>query len=122
MKPRLPVPTEKAVEAWVIDLFRKCGLYVWKTSQPRSSMITEGLPDLWVFCPRRKLAFWWEVKRPGGKLTPIQQRFRDLCLECGVRHYVGGIDEARQLLAELEITLRPEPRVFVPPSNFKVRQ
>lgn len=111
MKP----PTEKAVEAWVIDLFRKCGLLVWKTSQPRASMITEGLFDLWVFCPRRKLAFWWEVKRPGGKLSPVQRRFLELCRECGVRAYVGGLDEARALLDELEITLKLEARPFPVP-------
>src|SRR4051812_12530499 len=45
-------PSEKAVEAWVIDLFKKAGCHAWKTSQPRATMITEGLPDLWVFCPR----------------------------------------------------------------------
>lgn len=105
-------PSEKAVEAWVIDLFRKCGLLVWKTSQPRATMITEGLPDLWVFCPRRSLAFWWEaksprnMKRPNNGLTAAQLRFRDLCRQTNAGWYVGGLEEARELLNSLGITLK----------------
>ena len=104
-------PREKAEEAWVIDLFKKCGLHVWKTSQPRASMMTEGIPDLWVFCPRRELAFWWEVKNQRAMqkrhlgLSPAQQRFRELCHTTHTRHYIGGLEEARHLLDSLGITL-----------------
>jgi hypothetical protein len=111
-----PTPaSEKAVEAWVIDLFKKAGCHVWKTSQPRSSMITEGLPDLWVFCPRRSRAWWWEVKneramkKPNNGLSMAQLHFQHFCTVTGTRHYVGGLDEARQLLRELGITLEPVP-------------
>jgi hypothetical protein len=118
-KPKFPFAREKAVEAGVIDLFRKCGLLVFKLSQPRATMQSEGIPDLWVFCPRRRLAFWWEVKRPGGKLSPHQQRFRELSLECGIGHHVGGRDEARALLDELKITLPATP---LPSSNQQPQQ
>ena len=103
----LPRPTEKAVEAWVIDLFKKLGCHVYKLSQPRATMQSEGLPDLWIFCPRRKCAWWWEVKRPGGRLSPAQRAFRERCEQTGTRYGFGGIDEARALAADLQLVFNP---------------
>jgi len=96
-------PSEKQWEAWVIEAFRAAGCIVVKLSQPRATMQTEGTPDLFVMCPRRHAAFWYEVKRPGQPLRPAQQRFRELALACGQRHYWGALAEAKGLLAELHL-------------------
>jgi hypothetical protein len=70
-------------------------------------MQSEGVPDLWVMWPRRRAAFWFEVKRPGEKLRPAQQRFRDLALASGQRHYFGAVAEAADVLRA--IAAEPDP-------------
>lgn len=125
-------PLEKAEQAWVIDLFSKCGCVVHVLGTRRKQMETcvhchkptpirdqgtrqtPGLPDLWVVVPPNRLparveglAFWYEVKREGEKLRPEQQAFRDLCLRAGVLHYWGPLVEARAIMAELGLTMDP---------------
>ncbi|MGH7510642.1 MAG: VRR-NUC domain-containing protein [Gemmatimonadales bacterium] len=99
----LPVPTEKRCQEAVRRLFLAAGCQVCSLSQPRRTLQSAGLPDLWVFCPRRRMAWWWEVKRPGGRLRPEQQAFRDRCLETGVRYHWGGLPEAITMLADLDL-------------------
>lgn len=95
------IPTEKECQRAVVKLFRTAGCVVCSLSQPRRTMQTEGLPDLWVFSPRSKTAWWWEVKRPGGKLRPEQREFWARCQETGISYFYGGLTEARELLAVL---------------------
>lgn len=101
---------EKREQRWVIDCFKKAGMRVYSLSQPRATMQSEGLPDLWVFCPRKKVGFWWETKAPKGQMSPAQRVFRDLCLVTDTPHYVGGLEHARRLLEELGLTWAPIPR------------
>jgi hypothetical protein len=98
-----PKPTEKECQRAVVKLFRLAGCFVYSLSQPRRTMQTEGLADLWVFCPRRRCAWWWEVKRPGGKLRPEQREFREHCRATGIRYEFGGLTEAIALLRELQL-------------------
>jgi hypothetical protein len=98
-----PKPTEKECQRAVTKFFRAAGCVVYSLSQPRRTMQTEGLPDLWVFCPRRRCAWWWEVKRPGGQLRPEQREFRVRCLDTGIRYEYGALEEAKALLTELQL-------------------
>jgi hypothetical protein len=97
-------PTEKQVEAWIIELYQKVGCIVHKTSQRQRPVgMTVGIPDLIVFCPRRNLMFFHEVKRDGGRQSPGQEAFEIACRQCGVRYVLGGIGTARSILEELGI-------------------
>lgn len=93
-----PVPgpdaREKEVQREVKKLLSRRGCAVYDTSQPRASKVTPGLPDLVVFDRFRGLIFI-EVKAPGGKPSPEQVRFRELCAGFGVNHVMGGVLEVR---------------------------
>lgn len=93
LKPYLP--TEKEVEKGCIDLLKSLGFGVYKTSTPRVPIgVTSGLPDLLIFNPTSKPAFWFlEVKRMVSKkrktkLRPSQIAFKKLCEESGVPYRV----------------------------------
>jgi hypothetical protein len=64
--------TEKAIEANIIRALRTLGFAVTKTSQPRASMISRGVPDLYACHPVWQIRFWCEVKRPGQRPTAHQ--------------------------------------------------
>ena len=51
----------------------------------------KSIPDLWFFDPVTKIAGWCEVKSKTGRLSTgsdSQEEFRDLCILCGVNHWV----------------------------------
>lgn len=81
---------------------------------------TKGLADLYVFIPRRGIAFWHEVKAPDRveqlrlpadermaiyrrKQTAEQSLFELRCVQCGVPYVLGGNDEAIEFLRKLGI-------------------
>jgi hypothetical protein len=64
-------------------------------------MQSAGLPDLWVFAPRRGVAFWHEVKAADGSPSVDQVAFASLCEACGMGHVMGGIEEAKAKLAAI---------------------
>lgn len=107
---------EKREQRWVIDCFMKAGMRVYSLSQPRATMQTEGFADLWVFCPRRRRAFWWETKSPAALkkahqgMSPEQRIFQALCQQTQVGYYVGDLLAARALLGELGLTWNPADR------------
>lgn len=102
-----PKPTEKATQHDVVKLFLAAGCVVYNLSQARASKQTAGLSDLWVVCPRRRCAWWWETKRPGAKLRSEQKTFREHCLANGVRHGFGGVPEAIEWLTRLQLVVTP---------------
>lgn len=61
---------EKAVEAGIIRDLRALGFHVTKTSQPRASMLTEGIPDLYAM--GHGCGLWIEVKTATGRVRPSQ--------------------------------------------------
>lgn len=63
---------EKQIEADIIKALRTLGFLVSKTSQPRASMMTPGIPDLYAAHPRWRLRLWIEVKAPKGRTSPQQ--------------------------------------------------
>ena len=94
-KLKLYLPKEKEVEKGCINLLKSLGFGVYKTSQPRVPIgMTSGLPDLLVFNPTSKPAFWFlEVKRMvtekrKTKLRASQVAFKKLCEESGVPYRV----------------------------------
>lgn len=53
---------EKEIEAEIIKNLKTLGFGVTKTSQPRSSMISRGIPDLYCSSSRWGIRLWIEVK------------------------------------------------------------
>jgi hypothetical protein len=96
---------EKGEQWEVVKLYRALGCKVY--SQPRATMQTEGLGDLFVVCPRKRLAWWHESKRRiDGDLTKQTeeqielQRLMDLC---GIPYVLGGFKEAFTYLREIGV-------------------
>jgi hypothetical protein len=63
---------EKAIEAEFIRNLHALGFQVTKTSQPRPSMITRGIPDLYASHPRWGIRLWIEVKAGSNQPSPHQ--------------------------------------------------
>ena len=99
-----PQASEKSIQHWCAQTFRAAGCLVYNLSQARASKQTPGLPDLWVFVPRRGTAFWFETKSPRGVQSEAQAAFQASCEGCGIRYVMGGMEEARAILAELRLT------------------
>lgn len=74
---------EKHVEAEMIKNLRTLGFGVTKTSQPRSSMITIGTPDLYVVHPRYRIRLWIEVKSRERLPSLAQQEWHRVEREAG---------------------------------------
>jgi predicted signal transduction protein with EAL and GGDEF domain len=74
---------EKEIEAEIIRNLALLGFQVSKTSQPRPSMLTLGIPDLYAVHARWRLRFWVEVKRPGNGPSPAQLAWHEAEREAG---------------------------------------
>ena len=97
-------PLEKSVQRDIVTMLEGLGCTVRRLGgAKRRTTTAAGLPDLYVFCPRKRCAFWFEVKAAWGRLSPEQQAFRDLCSMCGVIHGMGGMQDARDLCRALGI-------------------
>lgn len=98
MNTAVRVPFEREVKRAVIATYRRFGAVVANLDQgfrpggPRhgTTRQTEGLPDLRVFYPPRRVSWDHEVKRPGGKQSPEQVEFEQLLTACGVPYALGG--------------------------------
>lgn len=99
-KRRLAV-TEKDVERNCDSLMSKLCWDVVKFSQPRNTMQTLGIPDRKYYHVTRKLTFWFECKRPGGKQRAAQKQFQRICEACGETYVLGGLDELQAALETL---------------------
>jgi hypothetical protein len=66
----------------------------------------KSVPDLWFFDPLTKVAGWIETKSKTGTLSKgkdSQEEFRDLCILCGVNHWVvRSLDEAMSVTGRRE--------------------
>jgi len=90
---------EQEEQREVAKIFQAFRFRVWWLSQSRATKQTPGISDLFLTHETLSIAFWWETKRQkGGKLSTAQVEFREHCLRCGVRHYVGDRHAAAQLL------------------------
>ena len=101
---------EKEEQRVVRRMFRACGMIVYWLSQPRTTKQTPGIGDLYVFYitePYNRdhaFAFWWETKRQiGGKLSPDQVEFQELCHKAGAHYGHGDRYAARDWLVRFGI-------------------
>jgi hypothetical protein len=98
MKRRAP---EKRVQAAVKRNLKTLGFHVSDLSQPRASMQTPGLPDLFAMHARYG-AVWIEVKAPGGKLSANQRAWHELAAQAGVRAaVVDGVHSLVRVLRDM---------------------
>ena len=88
------VVTEKTTQADVKALYWKTGCRIWDLSQPRATKQTAGLPDLYVVHGRKGSAWWHESKKPGGKQSPAQIEFEELCILSAIPYVIGGVAAA----------------------------
>lgn len=100
MTTKLRRPLEKHVEADIIKALDNMGFAVTKTSQPRPSMLTLGIPDLYAAHPVWGIRCWIEVKRPGGKTSAHQEAWHAAERAAGGTVFVA--DGVRSLLHELK--------------------
>lgn len=108
--PALPRPTEKQVQRAVRQLYELHGCAVYDLSQPRATMQTAGLPDLYVVWESSGAAWWHEVKRPGGRATLAQLEFRERCRAAGIDYVIGGVEVAAAMLLRVRARARDTPR------------
>lgn len=83
------------------------GWHVSKFSQPRNTMQTPGIPDLYARHWRLKLRVWIEVKAPGNGPTLAQRQWHRDERECGgevliVRSVDELVEDLRALGAPIE--------------------
>lgn len=108
--PALPRPTEKQVQRAVRQLYELHGCAVYDLSQPRATMQTAGLPDLYVVWASLGAAWWHEVKRPGGKASISQLAFARGCRATGTGYVIGGVEVAAAMLLRVRARARDTPR------------
>ena len=89
-RPSVTDRLEGEEQALIVKDLERIGCKVYSLSQPRETMQTEGLPDLYVFGPAERQATWIEVKRQvGGKIGLAQSEFAARCRAAGVDHVLG---------------------------------
>jgi hypothetical protein len=84
-------------------LMRALGFVPIRMAQKRASKVTAGVPDRYYIHPVRKLALWYEAKTATGRARPAQLQFRQLCLDAGIHHVLGGFDALRTWLTEHQV-------------------
>ena len=71
VSPVLKAMTERQFQKQVTDALGKRGWIWWHV--PNMRQTTAGLPDIIAIHAGRPVVLAWELKREGGKATPIQQ-------------------------------------------------
>jgi hypothetical protein len=72
----------------------KCKTFVPEDQGTRQ---TEGISDVLIFLPLQpgashRVTLWWEAKHAdGGRLSPAQVRFADLCRQAAQEHCAGPL-------------------------------
>jgi hypothetical protein len=99
---------EKGVEAAIDQLCAKAGCVSVRFSQARATNQTPGIPDRRYYVwrrdtwnlkgPEQRLAFWVEVKAPGGRQSSAQRTFQGLCELAGDPYVLGGFREVLAFL------------------------
>ncbi len=99
---------EKHVQREITQFFTGLGCRVIRMGgAPRRTTNAAGVPDLWVFCPRKRLGFWWEVKAIWGRPSEAQTSFAESCQVCHVPYGIGGMAEAREFAKSHRMTWEP---------------
>lgn len=95
-------PLEKEIAGDVIKALRRISCDVSSTQQPRASMVTEGIPDLWVTHAAWGVYCWMELKRPGEEPKKHQHEWHEKTRAAGCPVLVvTSAEEAIQQFAAL---------------------
>lgn len=77
----MAITSEKQIQNQIIKLFesyKKAGIPIfWEKRQAGGYLYRKGLPD--IYCVIYGIHFEIEVKSPNGKLSAMQEKFRDFC-------------------------------------------
>ena len=88
---------ERELRNEVIKQLRKRGCIVWRIENSIGGR-SVGLPDLLIFNPNKNFGAFCELKSGRGVLSKQQKYVRELCLQCGIKHYVvRELSEAMQI-------------------------
>ena len=93
-------PLEKVVQLQIKRAAHALGFTVSDLSQPRATMQTPGLPDLFMTHSAKRFTCWVEVKRQGGKPTPTQTDWHEMARSAG--NHVLVADSVDSFIAALE--------------------
>ncbi len=89
-------PLEKEVEHSCDELMIALGWDVVRFSQARASRQTRGIPDRKYYKGQR--TFWFECKAEGGRQTPEQRSFQEMCEVAGESYVLGGVQAVKTFL------------------------
>lgn len=106
---------EKEHQASIIAHCKRIGLIIWRNNvgvatygernQRKVVFGTPGMPDIMGYIPANILSkikgcnhnfampFFWEVKRVGGKATPLQKNFIETAIDSGCFAGIGTYDD-----------------------------
>lgn len=99
--PKILLPTEKQVEKNGDYFMAALGFETVRFSQPRHTMQTFGIPDRRYYHRERKLALWWEAKRPGGRQSDHQRGFQQMVEAVGEVYVLGDTDNLAEAVKTL---------------------
>lgn len=98
---------EKAVQQAVVRVLEAAAFKVSDLSQPRATMQTPGLPDLYATSRRWGIALWVEVKAPDGKLSAAQEKWHEETRGAGETVVtVWGVDDMVRELQGLGVPIQ----------------
>lgn len=101
---------EKVVYEQCCQLLKLYGFAVYRLAQPRRSMQSLGLPDLYAMHADRGV-LWMECKMDIGKQSPAQRAFQAQCQYAKVPYVCGGTPElAHWLNTRGDILPWPRPK------------
>lgn len=88
---------EREIQADVVEIYEHLGLKVVSFSQYRRGSgtgQTPGIADLKVYCERKGLTWWHEVKTPTGVQSKEQREFELMVRACHEDYLLGGTKAA----------------------------
>jgi len=100
---KVDLSRETDVQRAVMRVYQAFGCEVRRFNEGRRTRISEGWPDIFVFC-RQKATHWvHEVKVPGGEQSPQQSETQELCEACRLPYILGGVHEAQDYLQRIGV-------------------
>ena len=102
-------------------LLKICRAMVWQTGPTgaasnrkgfRGGMREPGMFDFWVTIPEHGLAFWWDVKAGGARLSPVQRAFYNDCMTAGIPIGYGDLETLKHFLEDRGVIATEGPRVL----------
>ncbi len=94
---------ETEVQSAVRSIYEALGCIVYTLADYRTGYkrVSRGVPDLLVFCERKRLAFFQEVKTDDGKQSPEQREFQRRCQRTRMEYVLGGVQAAYDTASRL---------------------